>query len=126
MLLQMHYSEKVLQYEVLLVRIWLNRGLPMAKAVGNNKKDGKTAASTAVSNYVGSLSQEQRMLVTLKSQLYGGKWEPMLDDLENRLSGKPYIFKLASRIQDDIERIKQMAEFESRYDIDLAELVDLS
>jgi hypothetical protein len=49
----------------------------------------------------------------------------MLDDLQNRLSGKPYIFKLANRIQDDIERIKQMQEFEAEHKIDLADYIDL-
>jgi hypothetical protein len=49
----------------------------------------------------------------------------MLDDLQNRLVGKPYIFKLANRIQDDIERIKQMQEFEAEHKIDLADYIDL-
>jgi hypothetical protein len=49
----------------------------------------------------------------------------MLDDLENRLAGKPYIFKLASRIKDDIERIEQMQKFEAEYNVDLADYVDL-
>jgi hypothetical protein len=65
------------------------------------------------------------MLIVLKSQLYGGTWEPMLDDLRNRLAGKPYIFKLANRIQDDIERIEQMQKFEEEQRIDLANHVDL-
>jgi len=42
------------------------------------------------------------------------------------LAGKPYIFKLVNRINDDIERIKQMREFETKHDIDLAEFVELS
>jgi hypothetical protein len=49
----------------------------------------------------------------------------MLDDLRNRLAGKPYIFKLANRIQDDIERIEQMQKFEDEEKIDLAEHIDL-
>jgi hypothetical protein len=65
------------------------------------------------------------MLIVLKAQLYDGTWEPMLDDLQNRLVGKPYIFKLANRIQDDIERIKQMQEFEAEHKIDLADYIDL-
>jgi len=97
----------------------------MAKPNENNSKGGTQPASMAVSNYVSSLSQEQRMLIALKSQLYGGRWEPMLDDLRNRLAGKPYIFKLANRIQDDIERIKEMVEFEAKHNVDLAELVDV-
>ena len=59
------------------------------------------------------LSDEHRMLIVLKSQLYGGQWEPMLDDLKNRLAGKPYIFKLVNRIRDDIERIETMRQFEA-------------
>jgi len=65
------------------------------------------------------------MLIVLKSQLYGSSWEPMLDDLRNRLDGRPYIFKLASRIQDDIDRIEKMQKFEKDYGIDLTDYVDL-
>jgi len=97
----------------------------MAKLVGNSDKGGDTAVSKVVSDFVRSLSEEQRMLVILKAELYDGKWEPMLDDLENRLAGKPYIFKLANRIKDDIERIEQMQKFEAEYNIDLADYVDL-
>ena len=97
----------------------------MAKPVGNSDKGGDTAVSKVVSDFVSGLSEEQRMLVALKAQLYDGSWEPMLDDLENRLVGKPYIFKLASRIKDDIERIEQMQKFEAEYNIDLADYVDL-
>jgi hypothetical protein len=49
----------------------------------------------------------------------------MLDDLRNRLAGKPYIFKLASRIQDDIERIEQMQKFEADHKVDLADYVEV-
>ncbi len=66
------------------------------------------------------------MLVVLKAQLYGGSWEPMLNDLKNRLDGKPYIFKLANRIQDDIERIEQMMQFEAENAIDLAAYVRMT
>ena len=110
----------------------------MAEVVGNSDKGGDTDAratqrsaasqsniSKVVSDFVSGLSEEQRMLVALKAQLYDGSWEPMLDDLENRLAGKPYIFKLASRKKDDIERIEQMQKFEAEYNIDLADYVDL-
>ena len=79
----------------------------------------------AISDYVSGLTDEYRMLVALKAQLYGGTWEPMIDDLRNRLEGKPYIFKLANRIQDDIERIEQMRKFEAEHNIDLADYVEL-
>ncbi len=95
----------------------------MAGRGEKGEKGGKTAVRKGVSDYVNSLSEEQRMLVILKRQLYGGSWEPMLEDLQNRLDGKPYIFKLANRIQDDIERIEQMQEFEKEQDVDLADYV---
>jgi hypothetical protein len=97
----------------------------MAEPAGNNDKGGDTAVSRAVSDFVNGLSNEHRMLIVLKAQLYDGTWEPMLDDLQNRLAGKPYIFKLANRIKDDIERIKQMQKFEVEHNIDLADYVDL-
>ncbi len=98
----------------------------MAKPTGNSEKGSEAAVSKVVSDFVNGLSEEHRMLVVLKSQLYGRTWEPMLDDLRNRLKGKPYIFKLANRIQDDIDRIEQMAEFEAEHNIDLADYIDLS
>jgi hypothetical protein len=98
----------------------------MAEPMGKKKKNSrKDAAEKDIRDFVENLSEEQTMLVTLKAQLYGGSWEPMLDDLQNRLEGKPYIFKLANRIQDDIERIQQMREFENEHIIDLADFVEL-
>jgi hypothetical protein len=95
----------------------------MAEQVGNTDKGSETAVSKAVSDFVNGLSDEHRMLVVLKAQLYDNTWEPMLDDLRNRLSGKPYIFKLVNRIQDDIRRIEEMQEFETEHDIDLADYI---
>jgi hypothetical protein len=86
---------------------------------------GDTTTEEAVRSYVHSLSNEHRMLVVLKAKLYDGSWQPMLDDLRNRLAGKPYIFKLVNRIKDDIERIEQMQKFEAEHGIDLANYVDL-
>jgi len=92
----------------------------------NNHRSVKTSTDMLISGFVASLSDEHRMLVVLKAQLYGGTWEPMLDDLQNRLEGKPYIFKLVNRIKDDIERIEQMRKFEEQHKVDLAEYVELS
>ena len=97
----------------------------MAQAGQDSSNSTGTAAERAVTEFVNGLSNEHRMLVVLKAQLYGGRWEPMLDDLNNRLAGKPYIFKLANRIKDDIERIEQMREFETGHKVDLADYVDM-
>jgi hypothetical protein len=98
----------------------------MAEQGRNKDRGGKTAVSKVVSDFTDNLSNEHRMLVVLKAQLYGGSWEPMLDDLRNRLTGKPYIFKLVNRIEDDIARIDQMRKFETEHNIDLADFVDLT
>ncbi|MHC4395964.1 MAG: hypothetical protein ACYS1A_09960 [Planctomycetota bacterium] len=97
----------------------------MAESSESGDKSGNTAVSKAVSDFVKSLSDEHRMLIVLKSQLYDGSWEPMLDDLRNRLAGKPYIFKLANRIKDDITHIEEMLEFETEHNVDLADYVEL-
>jgi hypothetical protein len=95
----------------------------MAKAAEKNGKIDEEHRKDAVTDFVKGLSAEHKMLIILKSQLYGGKWEPMSQDLKNRLEGKPYIFKLANRINDDIERIEQMQKFEQQYGIDLCDYV---
>jgi len=97
----------------------------MAEPGVNTDSGNKTAVSKVVTDFVNSLSKEHKMLVVLKAQLYEGAWEPMLDDLENRLAGKPYIFKLANRIKDDIERIEQLRKFESENNVDLADYIEM-
>jgi hypothetical protein len=84
------------------------------------------SVASAVSDFVRGLDEEHKMLIVLKAQLYGGSWEPMLEDLKNRLAGKPYIFKLATRIKDDVERIERMRSFEKEHQVDLADFVDLT
>jgi hypothetical protein len=97
----------------------------MTELARNSDKSKQDQISEVVRDFVKNLSKEHRLLVDLKVQLYGGTWEPMLDDLRNRLAGKPYIFRLATRIQDDIERIERMQEFEAEHNIDLADYIDL-
>jgi hypothetical protein len=98
----------------------------MDEPTENSHRGVETSAGKPINDFVAGLSDEHRMLVILKAQLYGGTWEPMLDDLQNRLEGKPYIFKLVNRIKDDIERIEQMRKFEEQHNVDLAEYVELS
>jgi hypothetical protein len=92
----------------------------------NSHRGVETSSDELVSSFVAGLSNEHRLLVSLKAQLYDGTWETMLDDLQNRLEGKPYIFKLVNRIKDDIQRIEQMRKFEEQHNVDLAEYVELS
>jgi hypothetical protein len=96
----------------------------MAKITEKNSKIDEKKRKIAISDFVKALSAEHKMLIILKNQLYGSDWEPMYKDLKNRLDGKPYIFKLANRINDDIERIEQMRLFEKEFDCNLCDFVD--
>ena len=73
--------------------------------------------------FFAGLSEEEIMLLRLRDELYDGRWAAMLADLNDRLQGKPYVFKLAHRIQDDIERIERLNRFERQYNVDLAKYI---
>ena len=77
----------------------------------------------AIRDFVRELSAPDRMLVTLRDELYGGKWQEMETDLQQRLQGRPYVFKLASRIEDDLARIRKMREFEEANQVNLRDLL---
>ena len=95
----------------------------MSERRGNSEKSLGSAKEQEIRDFVEQLSEEHRMLVVLKSQLYSGSWEPMLEDLRNRLEGRPYIFKLVNRIRGDIERIEEMSRFEAEHGVDLSDHV---
>ena len=85
-------------------------------------KEGREKTETTDA-FVMQLAEEDRMLILLQRELYEGSWDAMLADLRNRLEGRPYIFKLANRIHDDIERIGKLQAFEKEHDIHLTDYV---
>ncbi|MCD6303335.1 MAG: hypothetical protein J7M21_00040 [Planctomycetes bacterium] len=78
-----------------------------------------------VEQFVRQLSPEERLLVVLKAELYEGSWDEMEADLRARLEGRPYIFKLAHRISDDLERIRRLRAFEESCGVDLGDYVKM-
>ena len=70
------------------------------------------------------LTPEDKILVIIRDELYDGKWNAMLEDLEARLAGRPYVIKLASRIEDDIARITRLKELEETESINLTDYVE--
>jgi len=76
-----------------------------------------------VRRFVEAMTGEERMLVVLKRELYEGSWEEMVADLKARLEGRPYIFKLAHRITDDLGRIERLRQFEADSGVDLSDYV---
>jgi len=94
-------------------------------ALSQDKTSGQEPRSQQVRRFVESMTSEERMLVVLKRELYEGSWDEMIADLKARLEGRPYIFKLAHRIADDLERISRLRAFERRCSVDLGEYVKL-
>ncbi|MCU0722039.1 MAG: hypothetical protein MUC63_00215 [Planctomycetes bacterium] len=73
--------------------------------------------------YCEALTPEEKMLVTLREELYFGSWEKMQQDLKDRLKGRPYIFKLVNRIEEDLERIEKLQAYELKNGVNLSELL---
>lgn len=76
-----------------------------------------------VREFVASMTPEEKMLITLRDELYAGRWDEMQTDLQQRLAGRPYVFKLASRIEDDLARIRRMRLVEDQYQVNLKDYV---
>jgi len=93
------------------------RACDMAVMLSNAQKKAR--------RFIETVTREERMLVVLKRELYDGSWDEMETDLRARLEGKPYVFKLAHRISDDLERIGRLREFERRCGVDLGDYVKL-
>ncbi len=74
-------------------------------------------------DFVKSLTSEERLLITLRDELYSGSWENLKQDLLDRLHGKPYIFKLSTRIEEDLKRIDKLERYEQEHGINLASYV---
>jgi hypothetical protein len=71
-----------------------------------------------------TLTPEELTLLILRDELYDGSWDEMRADLVGRREGKPFIFQLASRIDEDLERITRLARYEEEHNIDLGEYLD--
>ena len=76
-----------------------------------------------VEEFVASMTPDDKMLVTLRDELYAGRWDEMQTDLQERLAGRPYVFKLASRIEDDLGRIRRMRLIEEQCQVNLKDYV---
>ncbi|MCA8959308.1 MAG: hypothetical protein KDC38_02295 [Planctomycetes bacterium] len=78
----------------------------------------------AHSGFVRSLTVEEQQLLILRDELYDGSWEDMRRDLEDRRDGKPYIYKLIHRIEEDLQRIERLSGYEREHSVNLGEFLD--
>ena len=65
--------------------------------------------------YFRSLPREDVQLIALREILYDGCWEEMIKDLEARKEGKPFVFKLQTRLEEDLQRIDKMRFYEAEH-----------
>jgi hypothetical protein len=77
-----------------------------------------------------SLTDDHRMLLTLRRELYDGRWDAMLQDLRDRLEGRPHVFqwtppdqRMRETLLCHLELIEQMQRAEDRLGIDLCDFV---
>lgn len=80
--------------------------------------------SEDVGAFVQALSAAEIQLIVLRDELYDGSWNEMRQDLEDRRDGKPFIFALVDKIEEDLQRIERLSEFEERVDINLADYLE--
>jgi len=90
------------------------------KKRGRRKKAGKTPPQD-VEEFVSGLAETERIAVIVRDELFGGSWENMRRDLEARAAGRPYVFRLASRIDGDLKAVAKLSAFERRRKVNLSE-----
>jgi hypothetical protein len=73
--------------------------------------------------YFQSLPREEVQLLYLQVVLYENSWEEMVKDLMARREGKPFVFKLRSRIDEDLQRIEKLRAYERQHGVNLGEFV---
>lgn len=62
-------------------------------------------------------------MIRLRDELYEGSWKDLRADLERRKAGQPYLFKLAGRLEEDLERIGRLEQYEKKNGINLNQYV---
>ena len=82
------------------------------------------ASPTAGQVVARQLVEAERTLLLLRNELYGGSWEELVADLEARKHRKPYVFKLSSRIEEDLELIARLRAREREQGVDLGALLE--
>jgi hypothetical protein len=70
-----------------------------------------------------SLPREEVHLLALREILYEGSWEEMVRDLEARKEGRPHVYKLQSRIEEDLESIRKLQSYEAQHDVHLGKYI---
>jgi hypothetical protein len=75
-----------------------------------------------------ALTEEQRMLLRLRDDLYEGQWELFVQDLKARLAGEPHVFeigpasdRLKETITNHLQLIDELQAIEEKLGVDLGQ-----
>lgn len=88
-------------------------------------RDAEKLCMDPHSAFFRSLRREEKQLVALKRYLYDGAWDEIVKDLEARRDGKPFVLELTTRIEEDLERIRRLAEYEREHGVDLSDYLNV-
>ncbi len=69
------------------------------------------------------LSKDDKRLVFLRDEFYGGSWKEMLNDFKAQLNKKPFVFKLAHNIEADLRRIERLMMYETKNHVNLSDYI---
>lgn len=76
--------------------------------------------------FINSLGQSVKVLIILRDELYDGSWDLMVKDLQSRLKGEPFIYKLANQIDADMQSIAKIRAFEEKNALNMGKYINLS
>ncbi|MCX7804447.1 MAG: hypothetical protein N3A38_04570 [Planctomycetota bacterium] len=95
---------------------------PEADAGSEEKAD---AGDVSPEEYVAGIQEHEKVLILVKEELYGGSWARLEADLQARLAGKPYLFKIKTGrvLQRDLEAVRRMRKYEEAKGCDLAKIL---
>lgn len=70
-----------------------------------------------------ALTREERLLIEIRDAIYEGSWEALRADLDARQQRQPFIIKLSTRIERDLERIDKLENYEQLHSINLKDFL---
>lgn len=76
--------------------------------------------------YAAKITPDAKMLLDLRNELYNGSWDEMIKDLNYRMKGRPFVYKLVERIKADLRRIDKLQEYEKQHGINLMDYISVN
>ena len=74
--------------------------------------------------YVEGLSEIERVLITMRDNLYNGEWDGLVEDLNSRLRTPPAVKGVFETIRRNIEYIAWMENYEIDHRVNLAHYLE--